>query len=81
MPELITPEYGVLASTANELAQAIRSRKFDARACHAYVKQRFHARAMAEAYVQVYERILDGESLHQQPPMMQGQARNLPWQN
>ena len=81
LPELITPEYGALASTAHELAQAIRSRQFDARACHAHVKQRFHARAMAESYVQVYERILDGESLHQQPPMMQGQARNLPWQN
>ena len=79
LPELIGPEYGALASTAQELADAIRSRVFDARACHAYAKQRFHARAMAEAYVRVYERILDGEQLHQQAPLMQGQARKLPW--
>ena len=79
LPELIGPEYGALASTAQELADAIRSRVFDARACHAYAKQRFHARAMAETYVRVYERILDGEQLHQQAPLMQGQARKLPW--
>ena len=79
LPELIGPEYGALASTAQELADAIRNRVFDARACHAYAKQHFHARAMAEAYVRVYERILDGEQLHQQAPLMQGQARKLPW--
>ena len=79
LPELIGPEYGALASTAQELADAIRSRVFDARACHAYANQRFHARAMAETYVRVYERILDGEQLHQQAPLMQGQARKLPW--
>ena len=79
LPELITPEYGTLASTAQELADAIQGKQFDARACHEYVKQRFNARAMAESYLTVYARILDGETLHQQPPLMQGQARKLPW--
>ncbi len=81
MPELIAPEYGALADSAQALADAIQQRQFDARACHAYAKQRFHARAMAQAYVRVYERVLDGEQLNPQAPLMQGQARNLPWRH
>lgn len=79
LPELIGEEYGVLADNAQALAEAIHTRQFDARACHAYVKQRFHARAMAQAYVQVYERVLAGDPLNTEPPLMQGQARKLPW--
>ena len=81
LPELIAPEYGALADSAQALADAIQQRQFDARACHAYAKQRFHARAMAQAYVRVYERVLDGEQLNPQAPLMQGQARNLPWRH
>ena len=81
LPELIAPEYGALADSAQALADAIQQRQFDARACHAYAKQRFHARTMAQAYVRVYERVLDGEQLNPQAPLMQGQARNLPWRH
>ena len=81
LSELIAPEYGALADSAQALADAIQQRQFDARACHAYAKQRFHARAMAQAYVRVYERVLDGEQLNPQAPLMQGQARNLPWRH
>ena len=78
LPELVTPELGVLSSQAHVLAEGIRNGTFDPRACHEQAK-RFNARAMAESYVRIYERILDGETLHQQAPIMQGQARKLPW--
>lgn len=34
---------------------------------------------MARAYLQVYERVLAGETLHAQHPVIQGVARDLPW--
>lgn len=79
LPELVPPTCGHLATSADELAQAIQTGQFDPRACHQQAVQHFSAQRMARDYVQVYERILAGETLHTQRPTLQGQALNLPW--
>jgi glycosyltransferase involved in cell wall biosynthesis len=69
LPELVLPEYGVLSASAAELAEAVRgASRFDPRACHAYAVDRFGARAMADGYLNVYERVAAGEPLHAEPP-------------
>ena len=70
---------GYAGAPALELAHAVKTTNFDRRACHQHAVQRFHADIMARNYLQVYQRILDGETLHQHQPFIQGDARNLPW--
>ena len=79
LPELVPADCGVLSAHALELAHAVKTGNFDRRACHQRAVQHFHADTMARNYLQVYQRILDGETLHQHPPAIQGDARNLPW--
>ncbi len=36
---------------------------------------------MARNYLRMYERVLAGETLNAQAPVIQGPARELPWKN
>ena len=79
LPELVPAHCGQLSAHAQELADAIGRGGWSARACHEHVVQHFGAETMARAYLQVYERVLAGETLHAQHPVIQGVARDLPW--
>lgn len=79
LPELVLAHCGQLSAHAQELADAIGRGGWSARACHEHVVQHFGAETMARAYLQVYERVLAGETLHAQHPVIQGVARDLPW--
>lgn len=79
LPELVPEDCGVLSDQAGVLAEAVRSRRFDMRACQAHVMKNFSAEAMARGYLACYERVLAGETLNDKPPIIQGQARALPW--
>jgi hypothetical protein len=70
---------GVLSASRGELADAVRQGGFDARACHEQATRHFSAAAMAAGYLQTYQRILDGETLHATPPAMTASAKALPW--
>lgn len=79
LPELVPQDCGVLAADAPTLAEALQSRRFDARACHAHVVQHFSSDAMARSYLRCYERVVAGELLNAVPPAIQDTARSLPW--
>ncbi len=79
LPELVTPEVGVLTADGPTLAEAVKQDYFDPKACHAHVVERFGHLQMARKYLKIYERILDGESLHQQAPRREGEFKKLPW--
>ncbi|KRC28708.1 MULTISPECIES: glycosyltransferase [unclassified Acidovorax] len=79
LPELVPAECGSLSASASELAEAVRAHKADPRTCHAHVQQHFSAEAMARGYLRYYERVLAGEVLHREHPVIQGTARDLPW--
>jgi hypothetical protein len=70
---------GVLSAEASVLAEAVRNNRFDARACHQHVVDHFGAERMARNYLRMYERVLAGEKINAQPPVIQGPARELPW--
>jgi glycosyltransferase involved in cell wall biosynthesis len=73
LPELVHPQVGVLSNSHSELvAQLAHVEQFDRRACHEYVCDCFSARIMADRYLQLYERVLDGETLHTEPPVSPG---------
>ena len=59
MPELITPETGILVgSTGEAIAALARVEAIDRAACRARVEAHFSVEAMADKYIALYERIL-----------------------
>jgi hypothetical protein len=79
LPELITPEYGYLSASKQDLVTAVRELNFDAKKCHAYALENFNARKMAKSYIEKYEMILDGEKLNKAPPKLTPSEKFLPW--
>ncbi len=79
LPELVTPECGVLSDSASALAQAVAAHGVDPKACHARATTHFSADAMGRGYVRAYERVLAGERLNTRPPALQPGYRDLPW--
>jgi glycosyltransferase involved in cell wall biosynthesis len=81
LPELVPPDVGFLSASADELAGAVREAgRYDRRRCHEQAA-RFGVAAMADGYLDAYERVRSGEALHQAPPRRIGaeEPRLLPW--
>lgn len=79
IPEIVPENCGVLTASAQQMAEAVKTNRFNPRDCHEHVKKHFHAEAMARNYLNVYRRVIDGEILNAQAPVIQNPARNLPW--
>jgi glycosyltransferase involved in cell wall biosynthesis len=79
LPELVPQTCGVLSNRQDVLANAVRESRFDTRACHEHVRVNFSATRMARDYLVKYQRVLDGETLNAQAPMMQGAYDGLDW--
>lgn len=78
LPEIVTPECGILSTSRAILAQAVSRSQFDPHACHARALT-FNSDQMASDYLSVYQRVLDGESLNPVSPVLHGDIKHLPW--
>ncbi|UYY56868.1 glycosyltransferase family 4 protein [Sphingomonas sp. S2-65] len=58
MPELITPDTGVLVDSADQAVAAVEALAVDRTACRTRIEQHFSVEAMADNYIRLYERIL-----------------------
>lgn len=75
LPELVKNDVGFLSSKTDDLVQAIKnSASFDKQKCHKYALENFSAQVMANNYLKYYERVLNTESLNNQPPTLLKQA-------
>lgn len=82
LPEIITDDFGFLSNQEDELVQAIRNvDMYDAEKCHEYAKNKFSAQVMANEYLKLYEKVLNGESLNSTNPKLkeESQYRFLPY--
>lgn len=71
LPELITPEFGYLSTNRSELLNALKdAESYDRKKCHEYVCDNFSAGKMTQDYLNLYEKVLNGESLNQRPPRL-----------
>jgi glycosyltransferase involved in cell wall biosynthesis len=71
LPEIVTPDVGYLADSESTLADELAHiDRFDRRRCHEYAVDNFSAALMTERYLGLYERVLNGESLHETEPIM-----------
>lgn len=69
LPELINEERGFLSTRADEIALAAREHSsYDAIKCHQFIADQFTARHMTEAYLQLFEKVMNGFALNLEPP-------------
>ena len=70
LPEIVLPAVGYLSNSHGDLVRELANlERYDRRACHAYVCDCFSASLMATRYLELYEQVLDGVSLHDAPPV------------
>lgn len=79
LPEIVTPECGTLSTSAGAMAEAVRTRKVDARTCHQRARDFFSAKAMAQHYLRKYEQVLARDPLNAAPPRLGPGSKDLPW--
>lgn len=69
LPELVPPEVGVVSDSLAALSAAAKDHaRFDRMRVQAWVMERFTAERMAQNYIAVYERVLNGEGLNAKQP-------------
>jgi glycosyltransferase involved in cell wall biosynthesis len=65
LPEIVTPETGVLSNRMDELvAAATDPSRFDPEACHDRVMKTFTSEQMTNGYLEFYEKVLAGQALN-----------------
>ena len=71
LPELITKEVGVLSNRKSVLVEAVKNvDAFNRKACYEYVCDNFLASKMAADYIEMYARVINGESLNKNVPSL-----------
>jgi Glycosyl transferases group 1 len=87
LPEIVTPEAGVLSAKAEELAEAVKNpQRFNPQKCRERILNNFTHLEMAKKYVAYYERVLahgslDDERISPQTPMDFDANKLLPWED
>ena len=73
--EIVSKEYGFLSASADELTLALlNTEDYNKKSCHEYVIENFSAENMTNAYIQYYEKVLNGEQLNEKAPTLKEQA-------
>lgn len=71
LPELVNSEVGFLSNSYTELSDALKNiQQFNNKGCHDYVVENFSAKKMADEYLAMYEKVLNGEQLNSKPPQL-----------
>ena len=71
LPEIITKEYGFLSNSREKLTEAIKNWKnFDKNTAHQYALENFSAKVMANNYIKMYEKVMNGETINAQNPTL-----------
>jgi len=80
LPEIVTPETGLLSNEPFQLAQAIELSNWDRRACHERAVRLFDHLSMARGYLEMYDRVHSGQKLHSHWPVLTSNGHELlPW--
>jgi len=82
LPELVTSEFGKLSNKQSELVDALgHVEEYDRKKCHEYVCDNFASIHMAQNFLPLYEKVLNGESLNPRAPKLvnPNPPKFLPW--
>lgn len=69
LPELVTTEVGFLSNSEKELMHGFKQiDSFNRLHCHEYARDLFNSKVMAENYLNLYQKILNGEQINRDTP-------------
>ncbi|OOS05746.1 glycosyltransferase family 4 protein [Moraxella cuniculi] len=71
LPELIIPEVGVSTQSKSVMIDVLKNiGQFSRKRCHEYAKETFNHLAMSKNYLKYYEKVMNGQPLHQHEPRL-----------
>jgi glycosyltransferase involved in cell wall biosynthesis len=81
LPELVIPEVGLLSNSKQVLTAKLKAANdFNKQLCHDYAVSNFTVQKMAQRYLALYERVLNGEILNEvNPALLEATPKYLPW--
>jgi len=81
--EALYAEFGCLSLKKSELVEAVQhASAYNRQRCHEYAHDRFSATRMANDYLKLYEKVLDGKPIHEFEPVLEvGLVETLPIQS
>lgn len=69
--DIVTPEFGFLSAKKSEIVEALENvDQYDRVKCHEYVCDNFSSRQMAQNYLPLYEKVMNGNPLNSVPPQL-----------
>lgn len=81
LPELVHSEVGFLSNSASDLADAFNNRGYNPKICHEYARDLFNSKIMADSYLKLYEKVLNGASLNENiPQFFKQDNKYLDWE-
>ena len=83
LPELVRSEFGLLSNKKSELVDALKHvEEYDRKKCHEYICDNFASVHMAQNFLPLYEKVLNGESLNLKAPKLvhPNPPKFLPWE-
>ncbi len=78
-PELVPANVGFLSNSASQWVEHLKDCSYDAAECHAYARDLFNSRIMAEKYVSYYEQVLNGRPLNTPVEVTDKKFKDLEW--
>lgn len=79
LPEIVSPECGVLSNQLSVLTKAVSHQQFDRQACHFRAVNFFNSDRMTDDYMAAYQKVIAGEELNATTPIMMQTATKLAW--
>ncbi|MCW8333611.1 glycosyltransferase [Vibrio sp. SCSIO 43135] len=80
LAEIVSSDVGVLSASEQELVEAVRnSGDFSGKRCHEYARDIFNADVMAKAYVDKYQKVIDGHTLNESLGDITSVFKKLPY--
>lgn len=70
LKELVIDEVGFTHTQESKLVDAVKNREFSPIRCHEYARDLFNAKVMTQNYLQLYERVLNGDALNITAPKL-----------
>lgn len=77
LQELVTPEVGFTSNSIKELSRATIDFEYDPVKCHEYAINNFNSKRMAEDYLQLYIKVLNGKPLNKKVPIYNPELNSI----
>ena len=82
LPELVNENFGFLSNSSTNLSEAMKHyQDYNPKICHDYAASHFSAECMTNAYLEFYEKVIQGDSLNSNIPqkIAEKKSKFLDW--